>query len=169
MDDVTKLLPTGALGPIDRRQLLQTVGLGATSAVGLIALPPAAMAFATAAEQAAANKSFAVTAVNHLSYPSTDYTRVRDFYVDLLGMRAVWDDGTKCQLDCGPPSAPNSLYITQAQPNVKPTIAHFAFGLPNFWERSAELKAKRDTIPVPRPTSLRNRAFVVKVNRLFRF
>jgi hypothetical protein len=28
---------------------------------------------------------------------------------------------------------------------------------------------ERDTIPVPRPTSLRNRAFVVKVNRLFRF
>jgi hypothetical protein len=28
---------------------------------------------------------------------------------------------------------------------------------------------ERDMMPVPRPTSLRNRAFVVKVNRLFRF
>lgn len=127
---------------IGRRQLLQSVGFGVTSALGLIALPRAAMAFAAAAEQTVANKSFAVTTVNHLSYPSTDYKKVRDFYVDLLGMRAVWDDGNRCQVDCGPPAAPNSLYITQAQPNVKPTISHFAFGLPNFWERSADLKAE---------------------------
>jgi catechol 2,3-dioxygenase-like lactoylglutathione lyase family enzyme len=127
---------------IGRRQLLQSVGLGATSALGLMAVPRVALAFASAVEQRAAGKSFAVTTVNHLSYPSTDYKKVRDFYVELLGMRAVWDDGTKCQVDCGPPSAPNSIYITTAQPNVKPTIAHFAFGLPNFWERSAELKAE---------------------------
>jgi catechol 2,3-dioxygenase-like lactoylglutathione lyase family enzyme len=136
-------------GTIGRRQLLQSLGLGATSALGLIAFPRAATALATAVEQTAANKSFAVTTVNHLSYPSTDYKKVRDFYVDLLGMRDVWDDGTKCQVDCGPPSAPNSLYITQAQPNVKPNIAHFAFGLPNFWERSAELKAEMERRKLP--------------------
>jgi catechol 2,3-dioxygenase-like lactoylglutathione lyase family enzyme len=130
------------LGMMGRRQLLQSLGLGATSALGLMALPRAATAWATSVEQAVANKAFAVTTVNHLSYPSTDYKKVRDFYADLLGMRVVWDDGTKCQVDCGPASAPNSLYITQAQPNVKPTISHFAFGLPNFWERSAELKAE---------------------------
>jgi catechol 2,3-dioxygenase-like lactoylglutathione lyase family enzyme len=129
-------------GTMGRRRLLQTLGLGATSAFGAMALPREAMALAMGAAQAPVNKAFAVTTVNHLSYPSTDYKKVRDFYVDLLGMRAVWDDGTKCQVDCGPPSAPNSLYITTAQPNVKPTIAHFAFGLPNFWEQAAALHAE---------------------------
>ena len=117
------------------------MGLSATWAFAMSALPGAATAFAAAAGQAVANKAFAVTTVNHLSYPSRT-KKVRDFYVDLLGMRAVWDDDTKCQVDCGPPAAPNSIYITQAKPDVQPTIAHFAFGLPNFWEQSAALKAE---------------------------
>src|SRR6185503_14390112 len=149
MDDVTKLLMGSELRTIGRRQLLQAVGLSATSALAVAALPRSVMAFAAAAGQAAANKSFAVTTVNHLSIPSTDYKKARDFYVDLLGMRAVWDDGTKCQVDCGPPAAPNSLYLTSAQPGVKPTVAHFAFGLPNFWERSAALKAEMERRKFP--------------------
>ena len=100
-------------------------------------------------QHATADKAFPVTTVNHLSYPSTDYKKVRDFYAGLLGMRVVWDDGKKCQVDCGPAAAPNSLYITSSQPNVRPTIAHFAFGLPNFWERAAELKAEMERRKLP--------------------
>src|SRR5215204_4979963 len=102
MGDVTTFRPGSLLGAISRRQMLYTVGAGASSALAVLALPPSAVA--TASAQAAANKSFPVTTVNHLSYPSTNYKQVRDFYVDLLGMRVVWDDNTKCQVDCGPPA-----------------------------------------------------------------
>jgi catechol 2,3-dioxygenase-like lactoylglutathione lyase family enzyme len=121
---------------ISRRQLFQTLGLGATAALAATALPRSL--FAAAGGQAA-NKAFPVTTVNHLSYASTDYKKVRDFYVDFFEMRDVWDDGTKCQVDCGPKDAVNSIYITSAQPGAKPTVNHFAFGLPNFWARRTEI------------------------------
>ena len=37
---------------------------------------------------------FTATATNHISYRVADYARMRDFYMDLLGMRCVYDDGT---------------------------------------------------------------------------
>jgi len=88
------------------------------------------------------DKAFPVTTVNHLSYPSSNYRITRDFYVDLLGLRAVWDDGTKCQVDCGPDSAPNSLYLTSGKPEAAPTIAHFSFGLPNYWAMAEQLRTE---------------------------
>ncbi len=139
MDEMTKLLKTPELTTISRRQLFQALGLSATAAVAAAALPRKLWA-ARGGQDAAANKAFPVTTVNHLSYASTDYKKVRDFYVDFFEMRPVWDDGTKCQVDCGPAAAPNSLYITSAQPGAKPTVGHFAFGLPNFWERRLDIK-----------------------------
>lgn len=138
------------IGTIGRRQLLQSLGIGATTALSAIALPRVARAFGSAAGQPSANKSFAVTTVNHLSYTAIDYKKTRDFYVDFFNMRAVWDDGVRCQVDCGPPAAPNSFYIRALEePGQKPTIVHFAFGLPNFWERSAELKAELERRKFP--------------------
>ena len=121
---------------ISRRQLFQTLGLGATAAIAATALPRNLFA---AAGQAAVKKVYPVTTVNHLSYASTDYKKVRDFYVDFFGMRDVWDDGTKCQVDCGPAAAPNSLYVTSAAAGVKPNVAHFAFGLPDFWKLRTDI------------------------------
>src|SRR3981189_3512270 len=118
----------------ERRRLLQALGLDVAAACG---------AFGRTANVLAAdagNKSFAVTTVNHLSYASPNYQVTRDFYVDLFGMRDVWDDGTKCQLDCGPDDAPNSFYITGGKPGTEPTAGHFSFGLPDFWSRSNELR-----------------------------
>lgn len=119
---------------MDRRQFLQTMGVGATSAVAYGASGRSAFA------ADAPNKAFAVTTVNHLSYASQNYKVTRDFYVDLLGMRNVWDDGTKCQLDCGPEDAPNSFYLTSAKPGTVPTVAHFSFGLPDYWNVAGQLK-----------------------------
>lgn len=86
------------------------------------------------------NKEFPLVTVNHLSYPSLDYKKTRSFYVDLLGGRVVWDDNTKCQVDFGPADSPNSMYLTSTtNPAVVGKVAHFAFGLPNFWELKAEL------------------------------
>ena len=79
----------------------------------------------------------AITTINHLSYASENYKVTRDFYVDLLGMRNVWDDGLKCQLDCGPEDAPNSFYLAAAKPGTAPTVAHFSFGVRTIGNSSA--------------------------------
>jgi catechol 2,3-dioxygenase-like lactoylglutathione lyase family enzyme len=121
----------GGRGTIDRRRLLCGMGIGAAYGV----LGRAAVALAAEA----VNKAFAVTTVNHLSYASPNYKITRDFYVDLLGMRDVWDDGTKCQLDCGPEDAPNTFYLTGAKPGLVPTVGHFSFGLPDYWKLAGEL------------------------------
>jgi hypothetical protein len=54
-------------------------------------------------------------AFNHINYQVPDYAKVRDFYVNLLGMKVVWDDGKQCSVECGDP--PNAIYI---RPLTKP-------------------------------------------------
>jgi catechol 2,3-dioxygenase-like lactoylglutathione lyase family enzyme len=88
------------------------------------------------------NKAFPVTTVNHLAYSALDYAKTRDFYVDLVGVRLVWDDGKKCQVDIGPEAMPNSLYITQAAAGSKPTCGHFAFGVTDFKNKRTALAAE---------------------------
>ena len=154
MDRVPKFLNNCELGRVSRRQLLQALGLSATAAVAWGALPRAAAVFAADAGQSSgANKAFPVTTVNHLSYSSLDYKKTRDFYVDLLGMRTVWDDGTKCQVDCGPEPAPNTLYLTSGKPGTVPAVVHFSFGLPNYWAMADQLKAElaRRSLPGVKP------------------
>lgn len=88
------------------------------------------------------NQEFPVVTVNHLSYPSIDYKKTRDFYVDLLGFRVVWDDGTKAQVDIGPVDSPNSMYLTTGTPANAGRLAHYAFGLPSYWDQRTELGAE---------------------------
>ena len=40
-------------------------------------------------------------AFNHINYQVPDYTKVRDFYVNLYGMKLVYDDGKQCSVECG--------------------------------------------------------------------
>jgi catechol 2,3-dioxygenase-like lactoylglutathione lyase family enzyme len=119
-----------------RRRLLRTIGAGAAAAVAWGSA--GRMAGAIAAD--APDSALAVTTVNHLSYSSPNYKVTRDFYINLFGMRDVWDDGLKCQLDCGPEDAPNSFYMTESKPGVQPTVAHFSFGLPDFWKLTDRVK-----------------------------
>jgi catechol 2,3-dioxygenase-like lactoylglutathione lyase family enzyme len=126
----------GGRGTIDRRRLLCGMGIGAAAAAAYGVLGSVVGALAAGA----VNRAFAVTTVNHLSYASPNYKVTRDFYVDLFGLRDVWDDGTKCQLDCGPEDAPNSFYLTGAKPGVAPAVGHFSFGLPDYWKLTGELR-----------------------------
>jgi len=121
-----------------RREALRTIVTGAAAALACGTLGRVTNVFADAED--AVNKSFAVTTVNHLSYASENYKVARDFYIDLFGMRDVWDDGSKCQLDCGPADAPNSFYLTPGKPSTAPAVGHFSFGLPDYWKRSNELR-----------------------------
>ena len=120
----------------ERRRFLHTMGIGAAAAAAYGAFGRTANVLADAPD----NKAFAVTTVNHLSYASQDYKVTRDFYVDFFGMRDVWDDGSKCQLDCGPEDAPNSFYLTPAKPGTAPAVGHFSFGLPDYWNLSGQLR-----------------------------
>jgi hypothetical protein len=49
-------------------------------------------------KRAAAGKPIEALYVNHISYQVNDYKKVRDFYVDLLGMKVTGDDGKQCRL-----------------------------------------------------------------------
>lgn len=123
---------------VDRRQLLQTLGLGAAAlATGVF---PARLA-----AQAKSGKSFPVTTMNHLSYQcGPDYVKVRDWYVDLLGGRVAWDNGKQCEVQFGDPAKPEGLYIRSANAGGKPTIGHFAFGIPNITTHISAMKVEMD-------------------------
>ena len=59
---------------IDRRQLLQTLGLTASAALAFM-LPKTVAAFAQPAQIPGANQAFPVTSVNHLAVGTPDYVR----------------------------------------------------------------------------------------------
>src|SRR3977135_1432201 len=98
------------LGKIDRRQVMQALGIAATA--GLAAsVAPGTAAFAASVAQmgAAAGTGFNAVAYNHINYQVSDYAKVRDFYVNLFGMKCAWDDGKQCSVEFGDP--PNAIYI----------------------------------------------------------
>jgi len=143
---IDELLQDAERGKIDRRRLLQLLGVGAGAAFAAAAMPKAAAAFASSSAQAASGgKTFPVTTVNHLSLAVADYVKSRDFYIDLFGMRVAWDDGKGCALEFGSLMSPNGLYIRPvSKPGDKPLINHFAYGIPNFMTHKMAMKAEMD-------------------------
>ena len=128
---------------LNRRQLLQRLGLGAAAALAAGVSPKAAAALA--AQQPQPRRVFPVTTINHLSYAASDYGRARDFYVDLFGMRVAWDDGKGCALEFGSVNAPNGIYLRNvSKAGDKPTINHIAYALPNFMAYKAAMKTEID-------------------------
>jgi catechol 2,3-dioxygenase-like lactoylglutathione lyase family enzyme len=137
-DSTTRRRSDSEAWVVDRRQLLQTLGFGAAAlATGVL---PARLG-----AQVKGGKSFPVTTMNHLSYAcGPDYVRVRDWYVDLLGGRVVWDNGKQCEVSFGDVNKPEGLYIRSAGAGEKPTIGHFAFGIPNITTHIAAMKVEMD-------------------------
>src|SRR5438128_10846321 len=86
---IAKLLQDFEHGKMNRRQLIQSLSVAAAAAAGMA---PAARA---------AGKPLEALYVNHISYQVNDYKKVRDFYVDLLGMKITEDDGKQCRLVFG--------------------------------------------------------------------
>ena len=85
---------------------------------------------------------FTATATNHISYRVADYARMRDFYMDLLGMRCVYDDGTKCAVEFGSPA--RSLYIIESQAGADlPYVDHLAFSVADFDLESSKAALER--------------------------
>jgi len=133
---VPNLLKDFESGKISRRQLMQSL------AIGMVAT--AASTASVAPIEAAELKGFKVTAINHISYNVADYARSRDFYMDLLGMRLTFDDGTQCALEFGSLKSPDSLYIRNVKhPGDKASVDHLALSVANFKAAEAEDILKR--------------------------
>lgn len=120
-------------GKMTRRQLIQSLALTATaaSAVGATSVGAAA----------AEGKGFKAVAVNHISYQVADYARTRDFYVDLLGMKAVADTGKQVNLtfgDHGTWLLPRNARDASAAPKVD----HIAYTIED-WDKD-KVKAELD-------------------------
>ena len=104
---------------IDRRLLIQGLGLSAAAILAESALRSPLVALAAEAAKTGV-RVFPVVTINHLSLAAADYAKSRDWYVDLLGMRVVWDNGKMCALEFGSLTEPNGIYIRGLNQNEKP-------------------------------------------------
>jgi catechol 2,3-dioxygenase-like lactoylglutathione lyase family enzyme len=155
---------------MDRRQLLQALGLTVTAAAfAACDSDPSALGEQRAAPPRGGpfvdrGRGFKAVAFNHIAYLVPDYVRVRDFFVELYGMRVVWDDGTQCAVEFGDP--PNAIYIRPLQPGEKEKelgtagpwagqtgegfVHHVAFSIENFDRDAVQAELKRRGLD-PRP------------------
>ena len=125
---IAKLLQDFEQGKMNRRQLIQSLSVAAAAAAGMA--PAAAMA---------AGKPLEALYVNHISYQVNDYKKVRDFYVDLLGMKVTEDDGkTQCRLVFG-----NNILVPRNRANGGPAkVDHIAYTITNWDAEKDGLEAE---------------------------
>ncbi|OFW18090.1 MAG: hypothetical protein A3H27_12970 [Acidobacteria bacterium RIFCSPLOWO2_02_FULL_59_13] len=149
---MSKLFQDFKNGKINRRQLLQALGLtaGAASVAGSVAY--AQQGGAPAPQEGPRMKwmksyprsgPFKTISVNHVSYSTPDSRKARDWYIDVLGMECVFDTGATSAVRFGIPW--NHMYITQnSDRNAKPAIGHMAYSIEKFRLDAveAELKAR---------------------------
>jgi catechol 2,3-dioxygenase-like lactoylglutathione lyase family enzyme len=152
--NIAKLHKAFESGRINRRQLMQSLGLTATAAFAA-SVSPEVTAFAGSSAQTSMPSGTILKAVayNHINYQVSDYAKVRDFYVNLFGMKLVYDDGKQCSVECGDP--PNAIYIRPlTRPLDRPAgnwsaqmgtgnVDHFAFSIENFELESVGAELKR--------------------------
>ena len=113
---IAKLLQDFEQGKMNRRQLIQSLSLAAAAAAGVA---PAARA---------AGKPLEALYVNHISYQVNDYKKVRDFYVDLLGLKVTEDNGQQCRLVFG-----NNILVPRHRANGGPArVDHIAYTVTNW-------------------------------------
>ena len=121
---ISKLVQDYELGKMTRRQLIQTLALTAT----------AASTVGPAEAAAPANAIY----INHVSMQVADYTKTRDFYSGLFGMKVTNDDGkTQCRLTCG-----DNIVIARnagSRPGGKVGVDHIAYTLAN-WDTDKAVK-----------------------------
>ena len=113
-------------GKMTRRQLIQNLALTAT------ATATAASAVGTAA--AADTPVDRAVYINHVSYQVADYTKTRDFYAGLFGMKVSDDDGKQCRLTFG-----DNILIARNRPSGTPKVDHIAYTLAN-WDTDKTVK-----------------------------
>jgi catechol 2,3-dioxygenase-like lactoylglutathione lyase family enzyme len=121
---ISRLLQEYEHGRVTRRQLIRTLAVAAT-----------ATSTATTAEAAAPANALSI---NHVSMQVADYTKTRDFYSGLFGMKVTEDDGkAQCRLVFGD----NILIARNAssRPGGKVGVDHIAYTLAN-WDTDKTVK-----------------------------
>jgi catechol 2,3-dioxygenase-like lactoylglutathione lyase family enzyme len=121
---IANLLSDFEHGKMTRRQLIQSLALTAAAASAAGATPVAA---------AVDDHGFKAVAVNHISYQVADYKRTRDFYVDLLGMKAVGDNGKQVNLTFGDHGS-WLLPRNAREGNPTPRVDHIAYTIDD-WDK----------------------------------
>src|SRR3954453_20241651 len=111
---IAKLLQDFEHGKMDRRQLIKSLSVAAAAGAGM-------------APARAAGKPLEALYVNHISYSVNDYKKVRDFYVDLLGMKITEDDGKQCRLVFG-----NNILIPRNRGTGGAKLDHIAYTVTNW-------------------------------------
>ena len=121
---ISRLLEDYEHGKVTRRQLIRTLAV-------------AAMATSTVSDAEAAAPANAIS-INHVSMQVADYTKTRDFYAGLLGMKISDDDGkTQCRLTFG-----DNILIPRnasSRPGGKVGVDHIAYTLAN-WDTDKSVK-----------------------------
>jgi catechol 2,3-dioxygenase-like lactoylglutathione lyase family enzyme len=132
---IARLLREFEDGKMDRRQLIRSLAVASSAAMA---------GSAVAAEE---HKGFEAVGVNHISYVVADYTKTRDFYADLFGMKVSKDDGKQCYLSFG-----NTFLLPRnARAGGKtPLINHVAYTIDNWDKNKVEAELKRRGLE-PRP------------------
>src|SRR3989442_12684573 len=119
---IAKLLQDFEQGKMTRRQLIQNLALTVTAA-------------STVGTAAAADTPVArALSINHVSYQVADYTKTRDFYAGLFGMKVSDDDGKQCRLTFG-----DTILIARNRPSGTPKVDHIAYTLAN-WDTDKNVK-----------------------------
>jgi catechol 2,3-dioxygenase-like lactoylglutathione lyase family enzyme len=121
--EIARLLNDFEQGKMNRRQLIQSLSVASAAAA---ALTPVA---AIGAEAPKPTGKLEAGYVNHISYSVSDYRKVRDFYVDLLGMKVTQDDGMQCRLVFG-----NNILIprNRAKAGEAAKVDHIAYTCINW-------------------------------------
>jgi catechol 2,3-dioxygenase-like lactoylglutathione lyase family enzyme len=121
---ISRLLEEYEHGKVTRRHLIRTLAAAA-----------AATSTATTAQAAAPANAISI---NHVSMQVADYTKTRDFYAGLLGMKISEDDGkTQCRLTFG-----DNILIPRnasSRPGGKAGVDHIAYTLAN-WDTDKSVK-----------------------------
>jgi catechol 2,3-dioxygenase-like lactoylglutathione lyase family enzyme len=121
---IANLLQKFEQGRLSRRQLIQSLMLTATAT--------AATAAPAAPQAESGGKLLQATGMVHVSYMVHDYARIRDFYVDLLGMKVTVDDGKQCRMSVG-----NNILIPRNAPANTPRYDHISYAIAN-WDKNKE-------------------------------
>jgi len=131
---VARLLNDFERGRLSRRQLIQSIAA-------------AAAVSGAGAASAAEGKGFKAVTVNHISYQVADYTKTRDFYVDLLGMKVSGDNGRQCNLSFG-----DSFLLPRnaRQGGKTPNVDHIAYTIENWNQADVKAELERRGLK-PRP------------------
>jgi catechol 2,3-dioxygenase-like lactoylglutathione lyase family enzyme len=93
-----------------------------------------------------AYKAFRATCVHHISHVCADYRKVRDYYVDLWGMRKVSDDGKVAVVEFGGSygDPPQQVWLRGGlSPGRKQYVDHVGYAIEDFNSALVEAELMR--------------------------